>query len=267
MKKIFLLAGLLATQFSFAQQKTNELEVGIHAGPSFSSLLNAKSPFSTLRPRAGVQVGFTTALSVQYRFSRHFALQTGLVYEEKGARMKASADVRSERGWSSTHFSRKVDNAYVAFPLLLGWQTTGRLGFGVRGGGFVSRLIYARIRGKDSRTAVNFYNPPNSLPSVPGGNSSISEFWGDFASRTFSLDYGVSFGGTLFYALNEKLKLSLNALLNVSLRKLDKTHDNDSVILPANSGFQQYNYDYFGLNSRARNISLPVHIGLSYKLF
>jgi hypothetical protein len=56
-------------------------------------------------------------------------------------------------------------------------------------------------------------------------------------------------------------------LLNVSLRKLDKTHDNDSVILLANSGFQQYNYDYFGLNSRARNISLPVHIGLSYKLF
>lgn len=267
MKKIFLLAGLLATQFSFAQHKTNALEAGIHAGPSFSSLLNAKSPFSTLSPRAGVQIGFTTALSVQYRFSRHFALQTGLVYEEKGARVKATSDVRSERGWSSTHFSRKVDNAYVTLPLLLGWQTTGRLGFGVRGGGFVSRLIYARIRGTDSRTAISYYNPPNSLPSVPGGNTSTAQFSGDFAPRTFPLDYGVSLGGGVFYAPNDKLKLSLNALLNVSLRKLDKTYDNDSAVRLESTGFVRYDYDYFGLNSRTRNVSVPVHLGLSYRMF
>lgn len=267
MKKNLLFAGLLATQFSFAQQQTNALEVGINAGPSFSSLLNARSPFSTLRPRAGIQVGFTTALSVQYRFAPHFAVQTAVVYEEKGARVKASSDVRSERGWSRSEFSRKVDNDYLTVPLLLSWQTTGRFGVAVRAGGFVSLLLNARIHGKDSRTAVSFYNPPNSLPAVPGGNSSISEFSGDFASRTFSLDYGGSFGGAVFYALNEKLKLSLNALLNVSLRQLDKTYDNDVVVLSGNAGFIEYNHDYMGLNCRAKNISLPVSLGVSYQLF
>jgi|GEM_PF-2888369 len=267
MKKILLLAGLLATQFSFAQHKMNALELEINAGPSFSSLLNAKSPFATLRPRAGIQVGFTTALSVQYLFAPHFAVQTGVVYEEKGARVKASATVRNERGWSRSEFSRKVDNDYLTLPLLLSWQTTGRLGFGVRAGGFVSVLLNARISGKDSRTGVSYYRPPNSLPSIPGGNSSRSEFTADGTSQTFSTEYGGSFGGTVFYALNEKLKLSLNALLNVSLRQLDKTYDNDLVILASSTDFIRYQHDYMGLSSRARNISLPVSLGVSYQLF
>jgi hypothetical protein len=266
MKRAILFAGLLATQFTFAQQQTNSLELGIHAGTSLSSLLNAKSPFATLRPRAGVQVGLMTALSVQYQFAPHFSVQTGLVYEEKGARVKASANSRSEWSRYSTEFSRKVDNAYLTLPLLLGWQTTGRLGVAVRAGGFVSRLVYARIRGKDSQTVVSLFTPPNSLPSLPS-STSVSEFSGDFTPRTFALDYGGSFGGSLFYALNDKLKLSLNALLNVSLRKLDSTHDNDVVVMPRGNGFVEYKYDYFGLNSRARNVSLPVHLGLSYRLF
>ncbi|MBD0258889.1 MAG: outer membrane beta-barrel protein, partial [Cytophagales bacterium] len=91
MKKALLFAGLLATQFAAAQQKTTSLELGLHAGTSLSSLLDAKSPFATLHPRPGVQVGFTTGISAQYRFSRHFSVHTGLAYEEKGARVKASS--------------------------------------------------------------------------------------------------------------------------------------------------------------------------------
>lgn len=267
MKKVLLLAGLLATQFAFAQQKTNSLELGIQAGTSLSSLLNAKSPFATLQPRAGVQVGFMTGISAQYRFSRHFAIQTGLVYEEKGARVKASSTVRDERGWSSTQFSRKVDNNYLTLPFLVGWQTTGRLGVAVRAGGFVSRLISSHIRGKDSQHVVRSFNLPNTLPSLPGGSTLVSEFSGNFTPRTFALDYGGSFGGSVFYALNDKLKLSLNALLNVSLRKLDNTHDNDTATFLNGTGFIIHKYDYFALNSRARNVSLPVNFGLSYRLF
>jgi hypothetical protein len=95
----------------------------------------------------------------------------------------------------------------------------------------------------------------------------MAQFTADGDPRTFSLDYGGSFGSSVFYALNDKLRLSLNALLNVSLRKLDKTHDNDLVTMPRETGFVQYKYDYFGLNSRARNVSLPVHLDLSYRLF
>jgi hypothetical protein len=267
MKKALLFASLLATQFAFAQQKTNSLELGMNAGTSLSSLLNAKSPFVTLRPRAGVQVGFMTGISAQYRFGRHFSVHTGLVYEEKGARVKASSNVRTEQRWSSTEFSRKVDNAYLTLPLLLSWQTTGRFGVAVRAGGFFSRLMYSRIRGKDSQTVVSLFTLPNTLPSLPGVSTSVSEFTGDFTPRTFALDYGGSFGGSLFYALNDKFKLSLNALLNVSLRKLDNTHDNDVAVVLRGPEFVRYQYDYFGLNSRARNVSLPVNLGLSYRLF
>jgi hypothetical protein len=56
-------------------------------------------------------------------------------------------------------------------------------------------------------------------------------------------------------------------LLLTSLRKLDKQYDNEKVLVPAPGGFIGIPQDYFGLNSRTRNISLLVNAGLAYRLF
>ncbi len=267
MKKALLLAGLLATQFTFAQQKMNSLEVEISAGTALGSLFNVKSPFAALQPRAGVQVGFSAAVSAGYRLGRHFGVRTALLYEEKGVRVKAGQTTTSGPSRVEQHFSRKVDNDYLTLPFLLTWESTGKLGFGVRAGGFASLLIKSGIRGFDSRRQFGGFRLPNSLPPPSFATGTESRFVVDAGPRTNRVDYGGAFGGSLFYTPNDKLKLTLNALLLVSLRKLDKTHDNDEVIVPRNSEFARYQYDYFGLNSRASHVSLPVHLGLSYRLF
>lgn len=258
MKSALLLAGLLASQFSFAQQKNHSLELGLHAGPGLSSLLRPKSPFSPLSPRADIRVSFTTGVSARYHFSRHFAIHSALLYEEKGARVNADVTLIQEQSRTEISFVRKVNNHYLTFPLLLAWQTTGRLGWAVRGGGFASLLIDSDIFGSENQQV---------LLGSGMGLQRYDQFTANGVPRTARMDYGLAFGETVSYALNDKLKLSLNSLLLMSLRKLDKQYDNEKVLIPAPGGFIEVPQDYFGLNSRARNISLLVTAGLSYRLF
>lgn len=258
MTKNLLLAGLLATQFAFAQQQPNSLELGIHAGPSFSSLLRPKSPFSNLSPQAGIRVRFTTGLSARYRFGRHFAIHSALLYEEKGARVKADVTLIQEQSRTEISFRREINNNYLSFPLLLAWQTTGRLGWAIRGGGFASLLIDSDISGKERQRVFYSTNMATGIDN---------RFWADGVPRTARLDYGLAFGETLSYTFAGKLKLSLNTLLLTSLRKVDKQYDNEMASIPAPQGYIRVEQDYFGLNSRARNISLLVNAGLSYRLF
>jgi hypothetical protein len=258
MKRVLLLASLLATQFTFAQQKNHSLELGLHAGPGFSSLLCPKSPFSPLSPRAGIRVNFTTGVSARYHFSRHFAIHWALLYEEKGAHVKADGTLIREQSRTEISFWREVNNNYLTSPLLLAWETTGRLGWSIRGGGFASLLIDSDIYGTERQRVFYGANMATLM---------VNQFRADGVPRTAGLDYGVALGETVSYAFTDKLKLSLNTLLLASLRKLDKQYDNEKVFIPAPQGFIEVQQDYFGVNSRASNFSLLVNAGLSYRLF
>jgi hypothetical protein len=230
----------------------------LHAGPGFSSLLRPKSPFSSLSPRADIRVSFTPEVSVRYRFSRHFAVHSGLLYEEKGARVKADVALVQEQSRAQISFLREVNNSYFTFPLMLAWQTTGRLGWAVRAGGFASLLMDSDIFGSQRQ---QLFVGPNL------GTEMYEQFTANGVPRTARLDYGLAFGETVSYALNDRLNLSLNSLLLTSLRKLDKQYDNEKAFIPAPQGLIEVEGDYFGLNSRALNISLVVNAGLSYRLF
>ncbi len=258
---------LLACQRVYAQPKTNSLEAGLNAGVSLSSIRNAKSPFSTLSPRVGSRVGYAGNVSIKYRFTPHLSLQTLIGYEQKGATLHADEKVNTAQLKRETTFERKVENDYVTIPLLLTWQSTGRLSVGAGGGGSVAVLSRSSISGSDFQSQARYATLPSGVLSPIEGYTATSHFQADGLERTRRMDYGCVLVGFVSYAVSDKVSFSIHSSLNASLRKLDKQYDNESTVVPRPGGFATFQMDYFGLNSRAKNINLLLNAGLSYKLF
>jgi hypothetical protein len=137
------------------------------------------------------------------------------------------------------------------------WETTGRLGWSIRGGGFASLLIDSDIYGTERQRV--FYSANMAILMVNQFRLMASRGLPDWTTALPS----VKRYRTL---LPDKLKLSLNTLLLASLRKLDKQYDNERYsyrhprIYRGSAGLLR-------VNSRASNISLLVNAGLSYRLF
>jgi hypothetical protein len=267
MKKVFFLLSLLACQRVYAQQRPHSLEAGLNAGVSLSSIRNAKSPFSTLSPRVGSRVSYAGSVSIKYRFTPHLALQTMIGYEQKGATLHADEKVNTEQLKRETTFDRKVENDYVTIPLLLTWQSTGRLSVGAGGGGSIAVVLRSGISGSDFQSQAKYATLPNGAFTPIEGYTVKSNFRADGLERTRRMDYGCAVVGFVSYAVSDKVSFSIHSSLNASLRKLDKQYDNESIVIPQPGGFAKFQMDYFGLNSRAKNINLLMNAGLSYKLF
>jgi opacity protein-like surface antigen len=267
MKKILLLFLLLPFQLTHAQNQACTLEIGISAGTSLSSLVKAKSPFSTMHPRADIQAGLMKGISARYNFTEHLAVNTALTYEAKGTKVEEKTHTENVQMRNEQIFIREISNNYLTFPLLLSWQSSGRFGLYGQAGGYASLLIRSKIYGMDSnRLLIKGNSFPGNLPTLPGENIEKSEFSIDGKSRTHTVDYGYAVGGGVYYAISDKVKLSLNALLNIGLRKIDSQYNNDLLRLPGPNGFVEYRNDYFQLNSRARNINLLLNMGLSFRV-
>jgi hypothetical protein len=267
MNKIILIILLLYAQLVNSQNKINGLELGVNAGTSFSSIMNAQSPFYSLHPQASMKIGFMTGLSAKYNFTQQLAIKTALSYEEKGATLESYTIFENERMRDEQIFSREINNDYLTFPLLLSWQTKSKISLYAHSGGFISLLINSRIRGIDNRKFIskdNFF--PENLPAYSEENIEKFEFDTDGKSRTHKIDYGCAVGGGVYYKINDKLKFSVNSLLNISLRKLDSQYNNDLITNPGSTGIIEYKKDYFQLNSRAKNINLLVNMGLAFKM-
>ncbi len=268
MKYIFLVVLLVFTLPTLGQSKPHSFSVGIRMGTSLSSFVGAKSPFAKMDYQPDTKAGFMAGVLVEYTITRHFAVQTGINYEEKGVNVNAKRTIRNEYSMYESQFIREVDNDYFSLPVLFRWQSTGKLYWSAGAGGFLALLQKSRIYGMQYEWRKNFNPSPNTIGGyLHSPSGSHSTFRDDGKYRTHKLDYGLVLGTGIHYGITSHIKLSLDTQLQLGLRKIDSQYNNDrQVSVLGIAGYETFSYDYYNLSSKAKNVNLLINMGLSWRV-
>lgn len=174
---------------------SHSLSVTVKNGISFSG--NSGSDNNNMYSNA---TGFATGLSFVYRFSKHFSLQSEVMYETKGYTLK---------GVSNSYFKYTpgsyytVDNSvslgYVTIPLLL------NLRFGEKYSVYFNAGMYAAMRTNARCTGIAY----SSYSSETGYQLTKINVNDDIDGNIKSNDWGWAMGGGIQYPVLNKYKLDL----------------------------------------------------------
>lgn len=203
--KIIALCVLLAPLALKAQLGSH---LGFTLGPSLSYMYGSNDA-----DNLDMKLGYSGAIIYQYAFSTRYALQTGVMYENKGATLNTTflgADIKA-----------RADYHYVGIPVLfrVHFMPERKLRPFVNAGGFATYLV-----NETTYTRTEF-----------GGDTENdhSSNTGDF--RKF--DAGVAGGLGLDYLITNNMHLDFEVRDNLGLMNIDDSGDSDNTMKHNNAYF------------------------------
>lgn len=210
MKKIITLALFAAVFFTsgtFAQ--TTKSKLGIEAGAGITSLRG--NPI--LEKYQEHDVGFSSALFLQYNLKKTFSIHTSIGFERIGTKTKSGLEVDS--------FGNPLGNAktyrhfnYLSMPLLLRASFGKKINFFVNAGPHIGILLNE-----------------TSVTKIEGGATTKDEHTEDFNTANF----GVTSGLGVSIPLNLKFDISFEARDNLGLSNINKVEGLNNATIKTNS--------------------------------
>lgn len=232
-----------------------------------------------------ILTGIAIRLGTEYRVNNQWYVYAAIGYEEKGIHLKSfrresrsvdlidngddNAGNRMQQPASGIvnhdeYLEVEIRNAYLTLPVMARRYLRGER-FYIQGGIYAGWLLTSQIR-----TFQRKHTYTVDQTSIGTDFQFSRDFTDDDKEFTTRFDPGFSLGCGLDIPLSGKLLFNADLLLNAGVRKVDRKYNNeyseepipytDGVVLLVRST------NYFGLNSKATNISASLTAGLSYSL-
>lgn len=214
-----------------------------------------------------ILIGISTGIKLEYFIKDQFNIVTGISYESKGIDLEYSNTkfgyIAADRVLDK-NLEIRIINKYLTLPILLKRNLTKNKNIFLEGGVYIGYLISSRI---------NFLN--EETISDDSGVISKNSFWIDNKrdskkEYTNKFDFGFTFGTGYITKLSENLLLKTEMLMNIGMIKLDAKYNNEYTVTPVASmnmtTVAVRSTNYFGLNSKSKNLNLAFVIGLGYKI-
>ncbi len=281
-----------------AQEKEGNSKIKLinfHVGPSFGNFLSAEAPHKYLENNwndqsliylgdplidyqtnflSDVRVDFSLGLSFEKYIKNNYSLVFGLNYEGKGIDIEFKDNetyfINENQIYETSELDLKVENKYITAPLLLRKHLFTNQIFYVQGGIYLAYLTSSRIA-VDGEKEIKQKFQTSTLtekPSIPT-NFGI-KYTDKTKDNTNSLDYGASVGFGIKLPLGNGVYFTSDLLTNIGLRNIDKKYNNDyeKTTMPTTTGINTIirSGNYYGLNSKAKNINTTFTIGLSFEI-
>ncbi len=292
----FICILLLFANAIYAQGiQKGEMKFGISLGPAMSNLLNSEAPHkiniygSDLRPvlvtsddqtKSPAYSNYKTSLvndvlyslsasfDFEYALDDNLCLVSGIAYQQKGIDLKYSETIENYR-WPGTEmheiYNLNIKNHYLVIPFTLKKYIFKDKNLFVAGGIYTGYLLASKID--------NYHQKVEWLENELVSNYifEIDQFKDSKKEYTNRFDFGVSFGTGYDRKITNRLELKTNLICNLGLRKVDRKYNNNYYITPAPQGTNFSSYllrstNYYGLNSKSKNINLVFRFGLAYRI-
>jgi hypothetical protein len=114
---ILLLLMLFIHQISTSQ---NEWHIGLEAGPSLTSLRG-----NAVSDKEKALLSFYVSPVIEYKFSGHFSIKTGIGYEAKGSRVSYNYYDLENGHFETIEYKTKL--TYLTLPLLVKYRGKGKV--------------------------------------------------------------------------------------------------------------------------------------------
>ncbi|MBS1779438.1 MAG: PorT family protein [Bacteroidetes bacterium] len=144
---------LLCIQYAATGKPQHKFTIGVAGGPSLISL-RGSAALSQLKRNEGWQAGAT----MQYAFSKHWSVRTGLSYERKGAKEPDVIVILDSMGTSSGQVTPRLRYDYLTLPLQLQYSIGKKVKYYVAAGIYSAYLVSRQdiIKGANIKPMVMF---------------------------------------------------------------------------------------------------------------
>jgi len=197
MKYVFLIAALLISTFSFAQQ--NRITLGVEGGITVANLSSDDIYFKDIYES---RTGYAAGIAFQYNFPKVISLRTGLMYELTGTSFDVTFTDNSGNITGQTKLKDNLD--YLVVPLLLKVTLGDKINFFANAGPYWAALLQRTEVLKDA--------------IVTSTGKEINEI--DLTDDTEKTDFGFSAGVGAAAVFNERIVISLEARSNMGLSNI-----------------------------------------------
>jgi opacity protein-like surface antigen len=187
-----------------------------------------------------VRNGFSAGLSLVYRYSENSSLQTDVLFERKGYKMKDSSDFHFRYvpgDYPVDEVDTKIDIDYIVIPLLYNVRFGNPVSFYFNTGPYMGLNLNARCTG----IAINESSSDNSYSLTE------THIYDDIEGYIKDIDCGWVLGGGIQFPVFGRYKLDIELRYNCGLRNIfdplynnqmadnyeDKTIKNESFSLMA----------------------------------
>ena len=191
----------------FAQ--TAKLKLGIEAGAGITSLRG--NPI--LEKYQKSDVGFSSALFLQYNLRKTFSIHTSIGFERIGT--------KSKNGFAVDSFGNPLGDAktrthynYLSMPILLRASVGKKINFFVNAGPYIGILLNQ-----------------TSITKIEGGQTVKDEHTKDFNT----VNFGATSGLGVSIPINSKFDISFEARDNLGLSNINKVEGSNNAIIKTNS--------------------------------
>lgn len=199
--------------------QTRKFAVSVEGGPSFSYIYKNSFPASDFKPMVGGYAG----LMFEYRFKKHFGLETGLAWEQKGTQFyKALASVIYNRQptISANQYTYYADYTfrfnYLTLPLMVKASFGRKVRFIASGGAYFSLLL--------SQTHIS--NGNNSFEIIPPMSDQIKHY--DFGlSGNLGMEVGILKNAAISLKFSDHLSLVNTNLFPILIMDTGETVNSD----------------------------------------
>lgn len=265
-----LLIMTILIESAFGQEKENLL-INFNIGPSMSNFVNRAPvyridgnglyrPINTSFIGDGLW-GITLNIGIEYYLSDRLSINSGLAYEQKGIFINYDSTFTSENGdyKAEITFEKKIANHYLTIPLTVKKYFFKEKSLYLEAGFYSGIFLFSRLSTKEISTSqFSNENPMIATYNYVGSGEK---------GHTSKFDFGVSFGAGYKKVLTDKLSLVSSIKLNIGLHKIDALNSNEVVYRPSGTDLiGKTIYDYYGLNSNARNTNITLTFGITYEL-
>ena len=298
-KLLAILAFILHASTFFAQDENKRLQIlNIHVGVGASNLINAEAPHKIINlddsyhlvysnePGLNYQTyfwkdikySFVGGLSFEYALKSDLSLLATLNYEGKGIAidyMFEEKQLETEPMWvQKEDYTFDIANHYITMPIGLRKYLNPSSTFYIQGGCYLAYLLQSTVDiSMEGAYVSSMLNESVGLTNVEAQNSyyGIELNEDDFDKElTSQLDFGVYIGTGINYPISDKLYINADLSFGIGLRNIDGENNNDysEVAMPLTTGYSSSisSANYYGLNSKAKNISGALTVGIGFKL-
>lgn len=211
MKTKAFYAGVLALVLSATVAKAQiGSHIGFVVGPSLSTMYGSDGT-DNLDPK----LGYSAGLLYQYAFSTRYALQTGVVYENKGAMFNTTIP------FFNTDIRARADYHYIGIPVLfrVHLMPDAKIRPFINAGGYVNFLVNQTTY---TRTTVG------SSESTDHSSNT-----GDYRK----VDAGIAGGVGLDWLITSRMHLDFEVRDNLGLVNVDDSGNDDNMAKHNNAYF------------------------------
>lgn len=235
-----------------------------------------------------IRYSISLGLGFEYSLKKNWSVYASFNYEGKGINLDDSNSQYEEHHYesesqeytiqemTSEKTKVKLSNNYLTMPVLMRKYFTDKQTFYLQGGMYLAYLLKSEGNislQKAEQTSFLQYNGFGSF-----NDENTTSYFSSFdvtiddkdKVHTAKFDFGLSFGTGLRLPLNDQLYFKADLLFNFGLKSIDSLNNNEYAEkdFPSSSGYSTafQSKNYYGLNSKAKNINSVLTVGVGIKL-